>query len=140
MQCTVWRAAEDAHVVVVKGVVNEEIFQMFHNKTRLEENVASVPEQLHEYFDSEILAPTVAYFNETLAQHFSGLKPNISEVLPSLISQAQNMQAGASPRSIALRGSCVGNAKHSLAMHQPCGAWAWHTTKNGCLASPAAHL
>ena len=67
--------------MIVQGVVNEEIFQAFHNKTRLEENIASIPGQLQEYFDSEILAPTVSYFNETLAQHLSGLKPNISEVL-----------------------------------------------------------
>jgi hypothetical protein len=73
-----------AHAVLVQGVVNEEIFQTFHNKTRLEEHIGSAPEQLHEFFDSEILAPTASYFNETLAQHLSGLKPNFSEVSPSL--------------------------------------------------------
>ena len=112
----------------MQGVVNEEIFQAFHNKTRLEENIASIPGQLQEYFDSEILAPTVSYFNETLAQHLSGLKPNISEVLLSLITQAQNMQAEASPHSIAASGGCVGLGKQSLAVRQPCGTRARHST------------
>ena len=49
---------------------------MFHNKTRQTENVESIPQQLKEYFESQIKAPSESYFHETLEQHLSGLKPN----------------------------------------------------------------
>ena len=62
----------------MQGVVNEEIFQVFHNKTRQTENIESIPQQLKEYFESQIVAPSESYFHETLEQHLSGLKPNAS--------------------------------------------------------------
>ena len=51
---------------------------MFHNKTRQTENIESIPQQLKEYFESQIVAPSKSYFHETLEQHLSGLKPNAS--------------------------------------------------------------
>ena len=64
----------------MQGVVNEEIFQVFNNKTKQEENLASIPEQLENYIQTQIVEPTRAYYGESLEQHLSGLTPNISEV------------------------------------------------------------
>ena len=70
-------------IACAQGVVNEEIYQIFYNKTKQAENIASVPAQLNDYLQNQIVAPTAAYFSETLAQHFSGLTPNISQVRPT---------------------------------------------------------
>ena len=69
-----------------QGVVHEEIFQNYHNKSRKEEGINTVPQQLLEWFDQQIVEPSASYFHETFEQHLSGLKPNassIDEVPPS---------------------------------------------------------
>ncbi len=63
-------------------MVNTEIFQVFHNQTKQEENLASIPEQLQNYVRTQIVEPAQAYYGESLQQHLSGLTPNISEVHP----------------------------------------------------------
>ena len=68
-----------------QGVVNEEIFQVFHNQTKQEENLASIPEQLQNYVQTQIVEPAQAYYGESLQQHLSGLTPNISEVRLSCV-------------------------------------------------------
>ena len=73
----------DAHA---QGVVHEEIFHNYHNKTQKEEGIDTVPQQLLDWLDQQILEPSASYFHETFEQHLSGLKPNassIDEVVPS---------------------------------------------------------
>ena len=88
------------HVEVhAQGVVHEEIFQKYHNKSHKEEEVAEgVPQQLLEWFDQQVAEPSASYFHETLEQHFAGLKPNASTIdevtplpteLPRILMQRQ---------------------------------------------------
>ena len=77
----------------MQGVAKEEIWQLYHNKTRQTESVESIPQQLKEYFESQIVAPSKDYFHETLEQHLSGLKPNAStfeEVGAQLLQHSSN--------------------------------------------------
>ena len=69
-----------------QGVVHEEISQNYNNKVHKEEGADTVPQQLLEWLDQQILEPSASYFHETFEQHLSGLKPNasnIAEVIPS---------------------------------------------------------
>ena len=81
-------------------MVNTEIFQVFHNQTKQEENLASIPEQLQNYVQTQIVEPAQAYYGESLQQHLSGLTPNISEVhstvLRALSTHDRSMYAGPS--------------------------------------------
>ena len=66
--------------------MHEEIFQNYHNKVHKEENLDTVPQQLLDWFDQQIVEPSASYLHETFEQHLSGLKPNasnIAEVIPS---------------------------------------------------------